>query len=289
MSMYEITKEKDEQYTIYHLKDTETNSWLKVAPERGGIIAAFGVQGVETLFLNKKTFYDEEANVRGGIPILFPISGQLHNGEYEWEGTVYKMKNHGFARNLPWEVIDTNTEGQASITIRLTSNEETKSAYPFEFEVIFTYILKDNQLQILQEYVNKSETAMPIYAGFHPYFKTANKNLDYETDAKTYRDDNDDEVKSVADGLDLTGKKESFVLLDAEKKEIAFTLPEIDKKVTMEYGEVFKYVYLWTEQDQDFMCVEPWMAQTDEMNRKEELFSIEKGESLKTHLTIIVQ
>src|SRR5690606_2377983 len=119
-----------------------------------------------------------------------------------------------------------------------------------------------NQLQILQEYVNKSETAMPIYAGFHPYFKTANKNLDYETDAKTYRDDNDDEVKSVADGLDLTGKKESFVLLDAEKKEIAFTLPEIDKKVTMEYGEVFKYVYLWTEQDQDFMCVEPWMAQT---------------------------
>ncbi|MCR2823686.1 aldose epimerase family protein [Lederbergia panacisoli] len=287
--MYEILKEKDEQFTIYHLKDLESNSWVKVAPERGGIITSFGVHGVETLFLNKKTFLDENANVRGGIPILFPISGQLHDGQYEWEGTVYNMKNHGFARNLPWEVIDTNTEDQASITIRLTSNEETKSAYPFEFEVIYTYILKDNELQILQEYVNKSDVQMPIYAGFHPYFKTSDKNLDYETDAKTYRDDNDDVVKSVSNGLDLTDKKESFVLLDAEEKKIAFSLPEINKKVTINYGEEFEYVYLWTEQGQDFMCVEPWMAQTDEMNRKEELYSIGKGESLKTFLNVSVQ
>jgi len=287
--MYEITTEKDEQYTTYHLKDTKSDSWFKVAPERGGIITAFGVQGVETLFLNKKTFYDEKANVRGGIPILFPISGQLNNGEYEWEGTVYKMKNHGFARNLPWEVIDTSTENQASITLRITSNEETKISFPFEFEVIYTYVLKDNQLQILQEYVNKSDTEMPIYSGFHPYFKTSDKNLTYETDAKTYRDDNDYEIKNVADGLDLSDKKESFVLLDAKKKEIAFTLPEIDKKITMSYGEEFKYVYLWTEQGQDFVCVEPWIAQTDEMNRKDELYFVGKGDSLKTFLTISVQ
>ncbi|WP_249315818.1 aldose epimerase [Bacillus sp. FJAT-49711] len=287
--MYEIAKEKDEQYTIYHLKDKETGSWLKVAPERGGIITSFGVKGVETLFLNKKTFYDEEANVRGGIPILFPISGQLHDGEYEWEGTVYKMKNHGFARNLPWEVIDTNTEGQASITLRLTSSEATKNAYPFEFEVIYTYILKNNKLQILQEYVNRSDKEMPIYAGFHPYFITSNKKLEYETDAKTYRDDNDFEIKDVSDGLDLTSKIESFVLLDAEKKEIAFTLPEIDKHITLKYGEEFKYVYLWTEQEQGFICVEPWMAQTDEMNRKEELYFVGKGESLKTYLNVSVQ
>ncbi|MBS4202439.1 aldose epimerase [Bacillus sp. FJAT-49732] len=287
--MYEITKEKDEKFTIYHLKDKESGSWIKVAPERGGIITAFGVDGVETLFLNKKTFYDEEVNVRGGIPILFPISGQLRDGEYEWKGTVYKMKNHGFARNLPWEVIDTQSDECASITLKLTSNEKTKNAYPFDFEVIYTYILKDNQLQILQEYVNKSDAEMPIYAGFHPYFKTSNKNLDYETDAKTYRDDNDFEIKNVADGLDLSDKKESFVLLDVEKQEIAFTLPEIDKKVTMNYGEEFKYVYLWTEQGQDFLCVEPWIAQTDEMNRKEELYFVGIGESLKTFLTISVQ
>ena len=80
---------------------------MKAAPERGGIIIGYGVEGTELLYLNNETFQDEEANVRGGIPILFPISGQLENGEYEWEGISYTMKNHGFARNMPWEVIET--------------------------------------------------------------------------------------------------------------------------------------------------------------------------------------
>jgi galactose mutarotase-like enzyme len=286
--MYEIKQYKDENYMIYELIDSQANSWLKIAPERGGIIIGFGVEGEETLFLNKDTFYDKQANVRGGIPILFPISGQLENGEYEWDGKVYQMKNHGLARNNPWEVISTNSNDGASITISLKSNEEMKKSFPFDFEVIFTYVLKEGTLRINQEYVNKSDTAMPICAGFHPYFKTSHKNLNYQTDAKTYQDYNDMKVKDVSEGLDLTGKKESFVLLDAIKKEIAFELPELKKQVYIKYGDDFKYVYLWTESDQDFFCVEPWMAKTNELNRKEELTFVSPGKTLKTFMTISV-
>ena len=179
----------------------------------------------------------------------------------------------------------------ASITLRLKSNTITRESFPFDFEVIYTYVLKGKTLSIYQEYINKSDADMPIYCWFfrHPYFKTLRKNITYETDAKTYRDDNDLEVKNVQDGLDLCDKKESFVLLDAERTEIAFGLPEINKKVSMKYGEEFKYVYLWTEQGQDFICVELWMAMTDELNRKEELCFVKQGESLKTSLTISVE
>ncbi|MBS4206182.1 aldose epimerase [Lederbergia citrea] len=287
--MYKVTQKQDANFTIYEVTDSNAHSWIKVAPERGGIITGFGVHGEELLFLNKKTFYDEEANVRGGIPILFPISGQLVDGKYEWDGKVYEMRNHGFARNYPWEVMNTDTTDGASITLRLRSNEETRKSFPFDFEVIFTYVLQGNTLSIQQEYVNKSESDMPIYPGFHPYFKTSEKNLTYETDAKTYRDDNDFKIKNVKEGLDLSDKKESLVLLDAIKKEIAFELPELNKKVLMKYGEEFKYVYLWTEKGQDFVCVEPWMAMTNEMNRKEELPIIGQDESLKTVITISVE
>ena len=287
--MYQVTEKKDGKYTIYELTDSAAHSWLKVAPERGGIILGLGVQGEELLFLNEKTFHDDEANVRGGIPILFPISGQLNQGEYEWDGQVYQMKNHGFARNNPWEVIDTNVDGHASISLRLKSNDETKASFPFNFEVLFTYVLKGDKLSIHQEYINKSDSDMPIYAGFHPYFKTAEKNIKYETDAENYRDDNDLKIKKVRDGLDLTDKKESLVLLDADKKSIAFELPELNKRVLMEYGEEFKYVYLWTEKGQDFICVEPWMAMTDELNRKEELYYVSPGETLQTVMTISVE
>jgi len=283
--MYDVKQYMDKNYTIYELSDSTTSSWVKVAPERGGIIIGFGVNGEELLFLNKETFFDSAANVRGGIPILFPISGQLTNGEYEWNGQIYHMNNHGLARNYPWTVIKTSTVDSASITLSLTSSPETKKSYPFEFEVIFTYVLKENKLSIHQEYINKSADEMPFYAGFHPYFKTTHKNLVYETDAKTYLDYNDFETKQVSDGLNLTGKKESFALLDAVKKEIAFELPDRQKKLLITYGEEFKPVYLWTEEGQDFVCVEPWMANTNELNRKEELVILKPGEHLKTFMT----
>ncbi|MFJ7727486.1 aldose epimerase [Neobacillus sp. NPDC097160] len=284
--MYQIKQYKDNHFDIYELLDSGSNSWLKVAPERGGIIIGFGVQGEEILFLNKETFYDPEANVRGGNPILFPISGQLENGEYEWDGTTYKMRNHGVARNHPWEVVETNVKDEASITIRLKSTQEMKHSYPFGFEVIYTYVLRKNSFTIYQEYKNLSDKDMPIYPGFHPYFRTAQKNISYETDAKNYLDYNDMKIKEVSQGLDLTNKIESLVLLDAKQKKISFELPEIKKKIHMTYGEEFKYVYLWTEKNQEFICVEPWMAMTNELNRKEELVFVKPNESIKTELTI---
>lgn len=287
--MHQVTIKNDGKYQMYELTDSKTDACLKVAPERGGIITGFSVEGKEILFLNQETFQDEAVNVRGGIPILFPISGQLEEGRYEWEGTSYQMKNHGFARNNPWEVIGTNTDGHASMTMCFHSNKETKESYPFDFEVIFTYILKGNMLTINQEYTNESVDPMPIYAGFHPYFKSTKKSISYDTDATSYLDNDEGKIKKVSDGLDLSGKKEAFVLLDALKKEIAFELPDLNKKVRMTYGDEFKYIYLWTEQDQDFICVEPWMAITNELNRKKELYLVGPGETVKTTMTISVE
>lgn len=285
--MFELKKSVEFNHNVFELVDTDKKTWLKVVPERGGIIIGFGSNGEEHLFLNEQTLADPAKNIRGGIPILFPISGQLENGQYEWNGTIYQMKNHGVARNLPWEVVEiTPKDSEASIVLRLKSNSETKKSFPFDFEVIFTYVLKENTLIIKQEYQNLSDIDMPIYAGFHPYFKTKEKDLLYKTDAKTYLDYNDMKEKKIEGNLNLNGKKESFALLDAIKRGISFNLPDRKKTVTMSYGNEFKYVVLWTENDQDFVCVEPWMALTGELNRKEELVMMKSGEKLNTSLEI---
>jgi D-hexose-6-phosphate mutarotase len=80
--MYQITK-TDGSFPIYELKDQETNSWIKISPERGGIVTGYGVNGEEMLYLDQATFDDPKANIRGGIPILFPICGQLKDKTYE--------------------------------------------------------------------------------------------------------------------------------------------------------------------------------------------------------------
>ncbi|WP_274648824.1 aldose epimerase [Paenibacillus humicola] len=286
MSRYEVLKHED-TYTLYTLTDAETDSSVTVCPERGAIATGCRLFGTELFYLDRETFLDPEANVRGGNPVLFPICGQLEDGRYEWEGAAYSMRNHGVARNRPWETVSTSADGEASVTVRLRSDEGTRAEYPFDFELLFTFALKDGRLHIRQTYKNLSERPMPYYAGFHPYFKSDSKRIPFRTDATRYLDYNDHVVKPVpADGsIDLNGLKESVALLDARERRIAFPGPD-GITIEMSYSDAFKYVVLWQVNGKPFVCVEPWMALTGELNRNDELPMLEAGPSAELELTI---
>lgn len=237
--------------------------------------------------MDKETFESPTANIRGGNPILFPICGQLENQSYEWNGHRYNMANHGVARTAVWEVVATSSEGEASITIRLQSNEDTLRVYPFAFELIFTYVLQDGQLHTRQQYRNLSEAAaMPFYAGFHPYFAIdSDKKIAYEIEATRYLDYNDNMEKPFNGVIDLEGLVESVCLLDVKKSEISFPVRQ-GALVRLTYDDIFKYMVLWSVKDRPFVCVEPWMAMTEELGRQEELVMLNAGEELRANMTI---
>lgn len=285
--MYSV-REYEDKFKMYELREESTNSSISLCPERGAIITSFAVGGKEILYLDKDTFYDLNANIRGGIPILFPISGQLREGKYELDGKTYFMRNHGFARINSWEVINTSEDNKASITLRLKDNEETRRAYPFEFELLFTYILKDGKLIIEQEYCNKSDETMPIYAGFHPYFNAEGKDIEYKTTATKYLDYNDMKIKEYKGRLDLTSMAESAIFLDAKEKEISFEVPNLNRSIVLKYGKEFKYVVVWSVKDKKFVCVEPWMAPNQAFNTLEDLCYIKPQECLKTFFAMKV-
>jgi galactose mutarotase-like enzyme len=287
--MYKVNSYED-KFLIYNLSDQENNSCVKVCPERGGIIIGFEVNGTETLYLDKETFYDENSNIRGGIPILFPFCGQLPNQKYELNGMEYNMKNHGVARSYPWEVIETSTSDGAVIKMRLVSNEETYKEYPFEFELIYSYVLKDNVLTINQEYINKSDKEMPVAIGFHPYFEASDKkNIKYDVNATKYLDYNDMKIKDYSnEEMDLTASKESKVMLDHKGNTMSFYLPDLERKFTMDYSGEFKYIVVWSVEGKKFVCVEPWTAKNGALYTKEDLIYIKANQSLKLNLSIKV-
>lgn len=283
--MYNI-KKYENKFIIYELMDEVTHSWLKVCPERGGIIFSYGVQGKEILYLNADTFYNASKNIRGGIPILFPICGKLIGGKYNIDGKEYLMQNHGVARINPWEVIETSVEGSASIKIRLKSNEDTLKSYPFKFELIFTYILQNGCLRIEQEYVNNSKDVMPFQAGFHPYFKTIVKDISYKTDATEYLDYNDMMIKKYESKIDLENMVESAAFLNSKESSISFELPDLDCKLLLTYGEEFKYIVVWSVKDKGFICVEPWTSKNGALNTGEGLIYIKPGNNLEMFFEI---
>ncbi|MBN2981925.1 aldose epimerase [Cohnella algarum] len=277
---YEIDS-YDDTFLIYELKEDATSSSVKICPERGGIVIGCRLSGQELLYLDRDTFLDPKANVRGGIPILFPICGQLEDGTYEWDGTVYSMRNHGVARTSAWEVAETGTDGEALLTLKLRSSDETLASYPFRFELSFSYRLKDGKLSIRQAYRNLSDRPMPVQAGFHPYFATGpGKSFFYESDATRLLDYNDGQIKPFAGTVDLAGLVESVALLDPKTPTIAFPFGD-EGRIQLDYSPQFKTVVLWSVEGKPFICVEPWTALNGALNRKEELIMLRPGETLE--------
>ena len=135
---------KQKQYKTYILSDETANSALEVVPERGGIATSWLVEGKEIFYLDAERFANPDLTVRGGIPILFPICSNLPDNTYTHKGVQRKLKQHGFARDLPWRIAEPVTEGCAALTLILDSSDQTLAVYPFDFQLAFPYQIKGN-------------------------------------------------------------------------------------------------------------------------------------------------
>ena len=91
--------------------------------------------------LVNNTWYVRYRQTVGGIPVLFPIAGRLADDKYQVDGVTYTMKQHGFARGLPWAIVDQATDGGARLGLALTPNHVTRPQYPFDFRLAITYVL----------------------------------------------------------------------------------------------------------------------------------------------------
>ncbi|MGB3535607.1 MAG: aldose epimerase [Microcoleaceae cyanobacterium] len=284
--MFAIEQEQ-KQYKTYVLSDDTAQSCLEVVPERGGLITRWQVAAEEILYLDQPRFAQPDLSVRGGIPILFPICGNLPNDIFSYQGRQYHLKQHGFARTSPWTVTEQNTEGKAAITLKLTSNDETREVYPFDFELEFTYTLKGNDLEIFQRFTNLSGTmdtiparVMPFSTGLHPYFLTHDKTqLRFEIPAIQYQDQDTHEFH------DFTGSFDA----EAEEIDVIFgsltglaTLAYDDQRhlrVAMSYSAAYANVVYWTVGGKDYYCLEPWTAPRNALNSDRQLIYLKPEES----------
>ncbi|AFZ22422.1 galactose mutarotase-like enzyme [Cylindrospermum stagnale PCC 7417] len=271
---------QQQQYKTYILSDNASRAQLEVVPERGGIITRWRVQGQEMLYLDAERFTHPDLSVRGGVPILFPICGNLPDNTYTHNGQQYTLKQHGFARELPWEVTDQVTKDQASLTVVLKSNEQTKAVYPFDFQLAFTYELQGNTLEIRQEYQNLSSTPMPFSAGFHPYFAVGDKTqLEFEIPSGQYLDQQTKEVHPFNGNFDFSRDEMDFAFGQLTGQSAAVVDHRRKLKLTLDYDEIYPWLVFWTLKGKEFYCLEPWTAPRNSLNTGENLTVLAPGAS----------
>ena len=252
--------------------------------------------GAEYMWYGRPEYYKRTS------PILFPFVGSLKNQEYIYEGKHYPMTQHGFARDMEFQVKE---QKEDELCFLLVSDDSTLVKYPFAFELHIGYRLIGDTLKVTWKVVNTNDKEMHFSIGAHSEF---NCPLHDEPDKTRY-------------GLDFhTGRgvlasriNEQGLLLDA-KQEIAadggkMLFPEgffddgvyivenrQTDRVSLVDSDGREYVTvsadaplfgIWSPEKKNapFVAIEPWYGRCDRATFEGELDAREWGNHLMPHET----
>lgn len=249
---------------VFKIKSGNTSAII--VPERGGLVSRFKVLGKDILYCDQETVDDPSKSIRAGVPLLFPQTGPLP------ENSKFPLKQHGFARNMSWEVISKSLN---SISLELKDTTESRKVFPFSFRLVLEVGVMEGELIHIMTITNTGDKVMPTAYGLHPYFYLPNsEKVEIETNINNFDpkginwDEIFDKRFSNPGHINVKTSKRSFKIK---------TDPEL-----------FPHLAIWSLPQSDFICIEPWSRLEGAL---EETFSsvlINPGESLDYRFSILV-
>lgn len=213
-------------------------------------------------------------------PVLFPFVGSLKNKEYRTKGRTYPMCQHGFARDMEFELLSTTED---EIWFVLKSNEETLAKYPYEFILKLGYRIKDSEVQVLWQVENPGQEALPFSIGGHPAFncpiEEGTKQSDYLVDFGdvdeiiSTRLGEQGLVTGCMDVYGLTDGKlaltenlfdhDALIIEDNQTKEVSLCHKDGTPYLTVRMEAPLFGVWSPPGKQAPFVCIEPWYGRCD--------------------------
>ena len=249
--------QRETPYPHWEFSNPVSGDLLRVVPERGGLISGWRCAGQEVVYLDLERFLDPAQTVRGGFPVLFPITGGLPDNQLPLPQGVFNLGQHGFARQLPWRLEPLADGG--GVQLQLADTEETLKSYPFSFLLTMEVRLAPGALEITTIVENRGSDTMPFSFGLHPYFNLSSlESVRFEglpaqclnhltmEDAST-----EEQMERLADGIDLLVLPKGAVRLVDEAAGTSLEL---------QLSHPLDLVVLWTEPPRAMVCMEPWSA-----------------------------
>ena len=264
---------------------------MKVSISNQYLIAQINLKGAELFSLQNNSTKEEfiwegNPNFWGKhSPILFPIVGTLKNNSFKHNNQKHELSRHGFARDLDFQI---KNKTKSSVCFSLTSNEYTKSKYPFDFELLISYHLIDNELKIAYTIINNGNEIVPFSVGGHPAFSLNGKFENYALEFEV-----NETIKSYLLKEDLLSNEYEEIELKNKKLPLTYSLFENDAMIIkkMQSKEIsilkddipilkFKFndfpnFGIWTKVGAPFICLEPWVGYSDTFETSGNIFEKE--------------
>jgi len=210
-------------------------------------------------------------------PILFPIVGRLKDDTLRLDGARYPMGGHGFARDLPFALVD---RSDAACRFQARDSQATRAVYPFPFQLDAAYAAHGATLDIVFTVTNTSDAPLPFSIGAHPGFAWPLPGAGAkDTHTLTFEKPEPGTVHRPADqGLlsaggpfpaegrtlrlsDALFERGALVLLPAASKSVRFSAPGAPGLEVAWDG--FAELGVWMKPGAPFLCIEPWAGHAD--------------------------
>ena len=257
MEIYSV----DKRNSIYIFKKDSEN-YIRFCPKRGGIITNWVSRSESILYFDENRFFDSSKSIRGGIPILFPLCGNLACNQSIFGDNFQPMPQHGFARDLEWEFF--LNENNKSLSLFLTENNKTKQYYPFKFNLQIDVYLENYSINFEISIKNNSNNKMPLNFGMHPYFNISNysniKFLNYPINCHNQKTNKIDITTNIFDQIS-TG----IDILIYSLGTISFNDFGYKRKIILKSPPPFDLSVIWTDPPRKMVCVEPWTSPRDSL------------------------
>jgi galactose mutarotase-like enzyme len=269
--------QRQSPYPHWELSDPASGDLLRLVPERGGLISGWRCGGHEVVYLDLERFLDPAQSVRGGFPVLFPITGGLPGNRLPLPQGDFTLSQHGFARQLPWQ-LEALDDGRG-VLLQLSDTPETLQAYPFAFLLSMEVRLEAGALAISTTVTNRSDAPMPFSFGLHPYFNLSSlegvrfeglpaeclNHLTMQPDATATQ------TGRLAQGIDLLVRPSGNVRLVDEAAGTSLEL---------QLSHPFDLAVLWTEPPRPMVCLEPWSGPRQSLLSGDRKLELAPGASL---------
>jgi len=268
------------------------DNYMLLAPRHGGRLVRWVHRGTDILYWPDQPDWNRPAKIRGGNPLLFPFIGRhfVEGAAGYWkddEGQVLALPQHGFARDLPFEV--TTEDDGAAINMALHADDATRAGYPYDFLFEVSYRLLPDGLEARMRVRNTGSRPLPYYAGHHFYFA-----LPHALRSQSVLSLPDTErVRQHADGsLTPPERGESRYALDDPRLQDTFHVLGASPVAMLEMpGRTIEFdlavpgrvpwhaVTTWSESESaDFYCVEPWLGLPNAIHHGQGLRWVDPGQ-----------
>jgi D-hexose-6-phosphate mutarotase len=132
---------------------------------QGAHIATFQPRGEEpVIWLSPKAKFAPGKSIRGGVPICWPWFGPHKNDS--------KLPGHGYARTVPWDVLETKAlpDGSTFLRFGLVESDATRAQWPHASTVQLE-VTVGKALRVDLVTTNTGKAAFELGEALHTYFQ----------------------------------------------------------------------------------------------------------------------